>query len=124
MTRGVLLIVILGLAALIGAAGCGNKDDAQSGPEVPAKFAAARKTFDMNCAKCHTIGSVAPMGAGKKKGPDLGKVAALPEHTRDWIVAYIRDPESRKPDSKMPKFGEKLSADDIGALADYLATLK
>jgi mono/diheme cytochrome c family protein len=122
MARTLLVTVVLSVSLLIASAGCGDKKDVSPSPSVPAEHATARKTFDMKCSFCHTI-NAAP-GEMKKKGPDLGKVAALPEHNREWILSYIRDPKSKKPDSKMPKFGEKLSAEEIGALADYLATLK
>ena len=122
MARGLPVVVMLVLSALIAVAGCGDKKDATPTPQGPAQFTAARKTFDTHCAKCHTINAAA--GEPKKKAPDLGKVAALPEHTRDWIADYIRDPRSKKAEAKMPKFADKLSAEDIGALADYLATMK
>src|SRR5262245_22425212 len=115
---------------------------------VPAEFVAARKTFDRTCAKCHSLVAGAA-GAGDKgawnpppfkppqdkgfgggfkgmmpKGPNLANVGADPLHTRDWIVGYIRDPRSQNPKSRMPQFEGKLSAEDIGALAHYLSSLK
>src|SRR5205809_668810 len=123
MARGLPLIVILMISALLAVTGCGDKKTPSPAPQVPPERAGTRKTFDMNCGRCHWIN--APADAEKMKGPDLGKVAAPPEHTREWILAYIRDPQSKKADSKMPKFGvDKLSDEDLGALADYLATLK
>jgi mono/diheme cytochrome c family protein len=136
--------LMLGLLMVVG---CGKKDrDAPAdsaapgpnanpaAPPVPAQFVAARKTFDMNCAKCH---STDPAGGGfpggrkgpggfkgkMSKGPNLAKVGANPEHTRDWFIRYIRDPKSVNPKSRMPKQG-KLSESDLGALADYLGSLK
>jgi len=63
-----------------------------------------------------------PGGGGK--GPSLAKVGADPMHTRDWLADHVRDPQKHKPNSRMPKFGEKLKDDDILTLADYLASLK
>jgi cbb3-type cytochrome oxidase cytochrome c subunit len=57
------------------------------------------------------------------KGPNLAKVGANPEHTRDWLIAYIRDPKAVNPKSRMPKQAN-LSEDQLGALADYLGSLK
>ena len=59
------------------------------------------------------------------RGPDLGHVGKDPAHTVEWISAHIRNAKSHKPDSRMPPFGEdKLSAADLGVLAEYLAGLK
>jgi mono/diheme cytochrome c family protein len=104
--------------------------------EVPAQFVAARQTFDANCAKCH---STDPAGGGKgpggfkggpggfkgkmSKGPNLARVGANPEHTREWLISYIRDPKSVNPKSRMPR-QDKLSEGQLDALADYLVSLK
>lgn len=62
---------------------------------------------------------------GPKKGPDLGKVGKDPAHTVDWLTEYIRNPKSKKPDSKMPAFpAARISDTDLHALAEYLASLK
>jgi cbb3-type cytochrome oxidase cytochrome c subunit len=61
---------------------------------------------------------------GGRRGPNLAKVGADPVHTREWLMVYIRDPKSKKPDSRMPPFGNQINDDDLGALADYLASLK
>jgi mono/diheme cytochrome c family protein len=109
--------------------------------EVPAQFVAARKTFDRTCAKCHSTdpggggfpggGPPGPDkgfkgfgGKGMMKGPSLAKVGADPSHTRDWLMAYMRDPRAHNPKGRMPSFDGKLSEDDLGALADYLGSLK
>ena len=102
--------------------------------EVAAQFAAAHKIFTMNCTRCHALGGgAAPMASAPipggppgmmMKGPNLGKVASDARHTRAWLLTYIRDPHVANPMSKMPKFEGKLSEDDLGALADYLASLK
>lgn len=149
--------LILGLAALITVAGCGQTDSASSAKapmpnpipnpeppisnaipaavEVPAQFTAARKVFDTHCNRCHSTqpgvggGPGAPgFGGGPKgmmmKGPNLAKVGADPKHTRDWFIAFIRDPRSQNPMGRMPKFDGKISDGDLGALADYLGSLK
>jgi cytochrome c2 len=111
---------------------------------VPPEFRAARRTFDRTCAKCHSL-DASRVAAGDKgtppfkppedkgfggfkgmmpKGPNLAKVAANPAHTRDWLVAYIRDPRAQNPKSRMPPFEGKLNAEELGALADYLSSLK
>jgi mono/diheme cytochrome c family protein len=97
-------------------------------------FAAARKTFDAKCAKCHAIsesggpaaGGPGPGGpsGGRKKGPNLAKVGADPKHTRQWFIDYIRDPKTQKFDTGMPPFGNQLNDNELGALADFLGSLK
>src|SRR5262249_43962873 len=101
-------------------------------------FAAARATFDATRAKSHptgdgggaTAGGRGPggggpgPGGGRKRGPDLARVGADPKHTRQWFIDYIRDPKTQKPDSRMPPFGNQLSDNDLGSLADYLSSLK
>jgi cbb3-type cytochrome oxidase cytochrome c subunit len=66
------------------------------------------------------------MGGGRMgmRGPDLSKVAAESEHTRDWIKEHIKDPQQHKNNSRMPKFAGKLSDEDLNAVVDYLASLK
>jgi hypothetical protein len=64
------------------------------------------------------------MKGGFSRGPDLAKVSADPKHTRAWLREHILDPQSQKPNSRMPKFASKLSDSDLEALLDYLASLK
>ena len=57
------------------------------------------------------------------KGPDLAHVGK--EHDKKWIAEYIRDPQSKKADSKMPKQDDKkLSDKDLDTLAGWLAEQK
>lgn len=59
------------------------------------------------------------------RAPDLGKVGANPDHTVEWLIAFIRDPKSQKPDARMPPFpAEKINDESLKALAEYLASLK
>jgi cbb3-type cytochrome oxidase cytochrome c subunit len=61
---------------------------------------------------------------GGRGGPDLGKVGAAEGHTVEWFSEYVRDPKSKKPGSRMPPFGDKIKAEDLRALGEYLASLK
>jgi len=47
-----------------------------------------------------------------------------PAHTVDWLMAFIRDPASQKPDSNMPGFEGRINDADLRALAEYLTSLK
>ena len=187
LRRLVSLLLLVGIIILLPAAGC-NKAAPTPAPamspgattmpaptpapavapsaEVPAQFAAARRTFDTHCQKCHTTqagagnmgfpggpgpdqsppqdkkfggfggGPGGPGGGppgfggpggfkgGMMKGPNLAKVGADPRHTREWLSSYIRDPRSQKENARMPRFEGKISDEELGALADYLGSLK
>jgi cbb3-type cytochrome oxidase cytochrome c subunit len=58
------------------------------------------------------------------RGPDLSKAGSDPKHTQPWLIAYIKDPKSQKPRSRMPKFEGKLQDGEIGNIADYVGSLK
>jgi len=91
------------------------------------EHAAGKRVFNSNCARCHTIGAAAaaaPSPGKKMQGPDLATVGRDPEHTPEWFGEYIRDPKSKKPDARMPKFEGKIGDDDFKALVEYLASLK
>ena len=179
--RLVSALLLVGLFMLLPAAGCNKAAPAPvispgaptmpaaspapavAPADVPAQFAAARRTFDTHCQKCHTtqagagnMGFPARPGAdqgppqdkklggfgggpgggppgfggpggfkgGMTKGPNLAKVGADPRHTREWLISFIRDPRSQKENARMPKFDGKISDEELGALADYLESLK
>jgi cytochrome c1 len=64
-------------------------------------------------------------GPGGPGAPELTKVGASAEHTKEWLTEKIRDPRKAKPDSKMPPFpADKLSDADLKNLVEYLASLK
>jgi mono/diheme cytochrome c family protein len=133
-------LAILGLAALLlagcrrannptppspprgeGKGGKGGKGqpDAEAGP-----FAAGKKVFADNCARCHTIKGDFPAQSKKKtKGPELTGVSK--KHDAAWLSAWIRDPSSKKEDTTMPAFdSKKISDDQLTALTQYLMSLK
>jgi cbb3-type cytochrome oxidase cytochrome c subunit len=61
----------------------------------------------------------------RKQGPDLSKVGKDQAHTVDWLMRYIRDPKSKKPNAKMPAFpAGKISDTDLRAVAEFLTSLK
>jgi cytochrome c oxidase subunit II len=79
-----------------------------------------------NCSRCHSVGDGAGGGMRGRgpRGPDLSRVGAKPSRTVQWLEEQIRDPQSHRPDSRMPGYAGKISEDDIHALAVYLASLK
>lgn len=78
------------------------------------------------CGSCHTVLGSEAHG---RVGPDLTHLASrrtlgagtLPNGT-DHLVAWIRDPQVSKPGNQMP--ANPLSPADLGALAEYLETLR
>jgi predicted Zn finger-like uncharacterized protein len=104
--------------------GAGPEVAAGRGPTAGAggsdQFAAGRKVFAANCSRCHN----ADGGRGRGRGPDLSHVGANPSHTIQWFKEFISDPNSKKPDARMPGFAGKISDKDLTALAEYLASLK
>ncbi len=75
----------------------------------------ARTTFDRSCVKCHTLN-----GSGGDIGPDLTHVGSVRDEAS--IVRQIEDPSAVNPESDMPRFKGKLTAEEIRALARYLAS--
>lgn len=68
------------------------------------------------CRNCHLIN-----GTGKEVGPDLKGVGG--RRSKEWIIDHFKDPQKYKADSVMPKF-DRLRAEELAAMTDYLATLK
>ncbi|MBX9625926.1 MAG: cytochrome c [Gemmataceae bacterium] len=104
------------------------------GPGMPGGFGGPQRAktgnavFDQNCLKCHSVDGGAEGGGPKGKGgwgnPDLGKVAADPAHTPEWLAEHVRNPRAHNPGSKMPEFASKLSDEEIKSVVDYMAKLK
>jgi mono/diheme cytochrome c family protein len=92
----------------------------KGGPQGPAKD--GKEVFQgQGCMRCHSVGEA---GGKKGKGPDLSQVGADPTHTKDWLVAYVKNPKETNPTSHMPSFAGKISDAEFVMLGDYLAGLK
>jgi mono/diheme cytochrome c family protein len=101
-------------------------------------FAAGKRVFTQHCARCHSVGGAGGPGqvpgggpggpgggpGGRNRGPDLSTTGRDPNHTVDWLMAFVREPTSVKPRSRMPGFEGKITEPDLRALAEYLASLK
>jgi mono/diheme cytochrome c family protein len=115
----------IGVAALV--AGCG-KSDPTSSAQPPGAGPGSGETggadgqsvFNSHCAKCHRVDSSA--GGPKKRGPNLSKIGG--EHDQNWIAEHIKNPTAHEPNSKMPSFESKLTAEQIDGVAAFLAGLK
>lgn len=86
-------------------------------PAVDAQTTVVFTQFARYCFSCHKVD-----GAGGKDGPDLSHAGL--KLTAATIEQRIIDPKSVKPDSDMPAFGGKIPADDIRAIAGWLAGRK
>jgi len=89
------------------------------------QFAAGKEVFQRSCARCHRIGGSEGGGGGfgRSRGPDLGTIGRTRD--ADWLMAFVRDPKSRKPGSNMPAIPpQRLTDEDLRAVAAYLASLK
>ena len=89
----------------------------QSAEEEPAGSAAnGKKLFsESRCISCHTV-----EGKGNGSAPELSKVASYV--TRGWLVAFLRDPQSFYPRTRMPRyhFSESESRDVAAYIEDEL----
>jgi mono/diheme cytochrome c family protein len=79
-------------------------------------LAGAYAMYRESCRNCHLIN-----GIGKDTGPNLKGVSS--RRKREWIIDHFKDPQKYVADSVMPKF-DKLSAEELAAMTDYLETLK
>jgi mono/diheme cytochrome c family protein len=81
------------------------------------QYAAGKQVFQRSCTRCHRISG---LDGGGRQGPDLSTIGR--EHDAEWLTEFIRDPKSKKPDSRMRPV--RLSDPDLHAVAAYLASLK
>ena len=84
---------------------------------TPDELGTARLTYAKHCATCHGVNGEGGTGEvdGKKiKAPPLASGHAL-KHSDDDFVKQIS-----KGGDGMPAFGDKLSANDIGALVRFM----
>jgi cytochrome c oxidase subunit 2 len=103
---------------------------AQLAPAAEPQDALGKHGYDVfhasSCGLCHAVQGT---DAGATLGPDLTHVAsrrrlaagALPNNPAA-LAAWISDPQSIKPGTKMP--ATRLAAADLTALASYLASLR
>jgi mono/diheme cytochrome c family protein len=90
------------------------------GGSPPAVDEATRRvyvTLTQHCFECHLID-----GVGGTEGPDLSKIGSKLDAGQ--IQRRIVDPFEVQFDAEMPAFGDKLSIDEIRAVAVWLAGRK
>jgi mono/diheme cytochrome c family protein len=129
MTLSRLIAIFAFLVAIAFVVGCKKEDSnppAQQGSMIPpgplggieptGPHAEGIKVFNQKCGNCHST-----TGA-KKRAPDLGKIAADPTHTEEWLREFVLDPGAHmKP--KMPAV-KGISDAEMKELLAYLVTLK
>ena len=74
--------------------------------------------YEKQCKVCHSIAGDA--GKLADKGGPLDGIGK--KRDAAWLKAYLADPKSKNPDSKMPK--PKISEQQIDDLVAFLVTLK
>jgi mono/diheme cytochrome c family protein len=89
----------------------------QSYPGYPKEIETAATVWARYCVGCHVID-----GDGGKDGPELSKAGE--KHDLEKLKTWITDPEAVNPDAEMPAFGDRLSPEQLDAIARYLANRK
>lgn len=84
--------------------------------------AGGKALFEEHCASCHGPDGKARTPAGKKMGAkDLTESKAS---EADVIRQILDGTKDSKGNARMPAFREKLSVDDVSALAAFVKTLR
>ena len=86
-------------------------------PGYPPNIELIAPVWARYCVGCHKI-----EGDGGTDGPDLTHEGT--KHDAATLRRWIEDPEQVDPDADMPAFGDRLSAAQLDAIAQYLASRK
>ena len=86
-------------------------------PGYPAQLELAAGVWARYCVGCHVID-----GDGGNDGPELTHIGE--KHDAPTLRTWIADPEAVDPDTDMPAFGDRLSAEQLDAIAQHLAGLR
>jgi ubiquinol-cytochrome c reductase cytochrome b subunit len=86
-------------------------------PGYPANVEGVATVWARYCVGCHIID-----GDGGKDGPELSAVGS--KHDLAEIKSVIEDPEAVDPLAEMPAFNDRLTPEQIDAIASYLASRK
>jgi len=116
---GAACIIGMVYLTLMGFAGAGKYGKIIPVPDrqLNASETAGLRLFaDRECAYCHNING----RGGRNLGPDMANIGAK-GRTRDWLMKYIKDPQSQYSWTLMPKYdlGEK----ELAALSDFILCL-
>ena len=86
----------------------------ESYPGFAPQIETASAVYARHCIGCHVID-----GKGGKDGPELSDIGR--KHDLSALRLWIADPESVNPDADMPAFKNRLTPDQLDAIAGYLA---
>jgi ubiquinol-cytochrome c reductase cytochrome b subunit len=86
-------------------------------PGYPKDIETAATVWARYCVACHIID-----GDGGRDGPELSKAGS--KHDVPTLKTWIEDPEAVDPLADMPAFGDRLSPEQLDAIANYLASRK
>jgi ubiquinol-cytochrome c reductase cytochrome b subunit len=86
-------------------------------PAVDPDTQRAAAVWARYCVGCHVID-----GDGANQGPELTHIGS--KHDVAELKEWIADPEAVNPLTDMPAFGDRLSAEELDAIAQYLANRK
>ena len=78
---------------------------------------AVAMSYATGCASCHMMD-----GDGVSDGPDLTHAGRARD--ADWIAQKIVDPAASDPKARMPSLKDKMSPEDVRAMAEFLARRK
>jgi ubiquinol-cytochrome c reductase cytochrome b subunit len=85
---------------------------------VSPEVRAASRVFAARCAKCHTVDG----DGDASEGGDISTVGR--KRDARWLQQWIADPTAVDPDAEMPAFGDRLTAEEMAAIVNYLAQRK
>jgi ubiquinol-cytochrome c reductase cytochrome b subunit len=88
-----------------------------SPPALGAEMRTATLVYGRYCANCHVID-----GEGGNQGPDL--THAGEKRDARWLRDWITDPEAIDELTDMPAFGDRLTPEELTAIANFLAARK
>jgi mono/diheme cytochrome c family protein len=95
-----------------GGPGADTPPTADTDPGTDTTRTVALQLLQANCG-CHNGGG---------RGPDLSHEGS--KQAAGWIAAYIANPQSKNPRSRMPAMASRLSSQDITKIANFLANAK
>src|SRR5687767_6292028 len=108
---------ILAFILFLAAIGCGSSEPpVVNTPMSPMGGGppTGNKVCDTHCLNCHA----AQPGGAPRKGPNLAKVGST--RTPEWLTDHVKNPKTHKPESGMPEFGSKLSAEELKSVTDFM----
>ena len=86
-------------------------------PEISGETRTAILVYGRNCGNCHMID-----GEGVKQGPDLTRAGE--KRDAKWLHDWISDPTMIDENADMPAFNDRLTPEELSAVANYLAARK